>query len=180
MSDVSLRAFRPEDYDVVRRWIDDPVIGGGFPSAAPLHDDDEVRAIVHDEPRPNIDRFAVVVGDRVVGEAQVRHSSPVFPDQVFGLGIAIFDPVDRGHGFGREAQRLLTDRLFRERAARRVQAETDPHNVPERRALEALGFVNEGVLRRYFEGNGELGDLVMYAMTRADWEEVSEGWISTD
>ena len=179
MSDVRLRAFRPDDYDVVRRWIDDPVISGGFPTAAPEHDDDEVRAIVHDEAGPNLDRFAVVVADRVVGEAQVRHSSPLFPGEVFGLGIAIFDPGDRGRGYGREAQRLLTDRLFRERAARRVQAETDPHNVPERRALEAIGFVNEGVLRRYFAGDGELGDLVMYAMTRDDWEDVRDGWTST-
>jgi RimJ/RimL family protein N-acetyltransferase len=176
---VTLRPYRPDDYDVVRRWIDDPVVDGGFPSAAPLHDDEEVRAIVHDESRPNLDRFAVVVDDRVVGEAQIRHSSPVFPDRVFGLGIAIFDPADRGRGFGREAQRQLADLLFRDRDARRVQAETDPHNVAERRALEAIGFVNEGVLRRYFDGAGELGDLVMYAMTRDDWEEVSDGWTST-
>lgn len=176
---LTLRPYRPDDYDVVRRWIDDPAITGGFPTAAPLHDDDEVRAIVRAEPTPNHDRFAVVVGDRVVGEAQVRHSSPVFPDGVFGLGIAIFDPADRGHGFGREAQRQLTDRLFRERAARRVQAETDPFNVPERRALEAIGFLNEGVLRAFFDGEGELGDLVMYAMTRDDWEKESDGWTST-
>jgi RimJ/RimL family protein N-acetyltransferase len=176
---VTLRPYRPQDYEVVRRWIDDPVITGGFPTAAPLHDDDEVRGIVRDERRPNHERFAVVVDDRVVGEAQVRHSPPVFPTGVFGLGIAIFDPANRGNGYGREAQRALTDRLFRERQARRVQAETDPMNVAERRALEAIGFRAEGVLRRYFEGEGELGDLVMYAMTRDDWKEASEGWNST-
>lgn len=176
---VTLRPYRPEDYDVVRRWIDDPVITGGFPTAAPLHDDAEVRAIVRDERRPNHERLAVVVDDRVVGEAQVRHSPPVFPMGVFGLGIAIFDPADRGNGYGREAQRALTDRLFRDRHARRVQAETDPMNVAERRALEAIGFTAEGVLRRYFEGEGDLGDLVMYAMTRDDWEEASGRWNST-
>jgi len=176
---LTLRPYRPADYDVVRRWIDDPVITGGFPTAAPLHGDDEVQAIVHDEHRPNHDRFAVVVDGRVVGEAQVRHSPPVFPLRVFGLGITIFDPADRGNGFGREAQRALTDQLFREREARRVQAETDPQNIAERRALEAIGFTAEGVLRRYFEGEGDLGDLVMYAMTRDEWEEVSSGWNST-
>ena len=125
---VALRPYRPADYDVVRRWIDDPIIDGGFPSEAPMHDDAEVRAIVHDEARPNLDRFAVVVDDRVVGEAQVRHSSPVFPDRVFGLGIAIFDPADRGRGFGRGAA-AADGPPFRDREARRVQAETDPHNV---------------------------------------------------
>jgi RimJ/RimL family protein N-acetyltransferase len=176
---VTLRPYRPEDYDVVRRWIDDPVINGGFPAAAPPHDDDEVRAIVRDEPRPNHARYAVVVDDRVVGEAQVRHSPPVFPSRVFGLGIAIFDPGDRGNGYGREAQWALTDRLFRENEARRVQAETDPQNVVERRVLERIGFKAEGVLRRYFDGDGDLGDLVMYAMTRDDWEKARAGWNST-
>lgn len=176
---VTLRRYRPEDYEMVRRWIDDPLITGGFPTAAPLHADEEVRAIVHDERPANHERFAVVVDDRVVGEAQVRHSPPVFPTGVFGLGIAIFDPADRGNGYGREAQRALTDHLFRERQARRVQAETDPKNIAERRALEAIGFSAEGVLRRYFEGEGDLGDLVMYAMTRDEWEEARAGWNST-
>jgi RimJ/RimL family protein N-acetyltransferase len=179
MTHVSLRAYRPDDYAVLRRWIDDPLVDGGFPSAAPLHDDDEVRAIVQGEPKPNHDRLALVVDDRLVGEVQVRHSPPVFPEGVFGLGIAIFDPADRGHGFGREAQRQLTDRLFRDRAARRVQAETDPMNVPERRALEAIGFTLEGVLRAFFDGEGPLGDLAMYAMTRDDWQEGKLGWSST-
>jgi RimJ/RimL family protein N-acetyltransferase len=176
---VTLRPYRPADYGIVRRWIDDPVITGGFPTAAPLHGDDEVQAIVHDQRRPNHDRFAIVVDGRVVGEAQVRHSPPVFPLRVFGLGITIFDPADRGHGYGREAQRVLTDELFRERGARRVQAETDPQNVAERRVLEAIGFTAEGVLRRYFDGEGDLGDLVMYAMTRDEWEEASTVWNST-
>jgi RimJ/RimL family protein N-acetyltransferase len=176
---VTLRRYRPEDYEIVRRWIDDPVITGGFPTAAPLHADDDVRAIVRDERPRNHERFAVVVDDRIVGEAQVRHSPPVFPPGVFGLGIAIFDPADRGNGYGREAQRTLTDQLFIERAARRVQAETAPNNVAERRVLEAIGFTAEGVLRRYFDGEGDLGDLVMYAMTRDEWEEARKAWNST-
>jgi hypothetical protein len=27
---VTLRPYEPADYDVVRRWIDDPVITGGY------------------------------------------------------------------------------------------------------------------------------------------------------
>ena len=29
---VTLRPYRPTDYGIVRRWIDDPVITGGFPT----------------------------------------------------------------------------------------------------------------------------------------------------
>lgn len=91
----------------------------------------------------------------------------------------IFYPADRGNGYGREAQRALADQLFREREVRRVQAETDPQNVPERRAFEAIGLTAEEVPRRFFESEGDLGDLVMYAMTRDEWEKARKGWNST-
>jgi hypothetical protein len=31
----------------------------------------------------------------------------------------------------------------------------------------------------FFDGEGDLGDLVMYAMTRDDWEAGRLGWNST-
>jgi hypothetical protein len=39
--------------------------------------------------------------------------------------------------------------------------------------------VDEVMLRAYFAGEGDLGDLVMYAMTRDDDERVKDGWTST-
>ena len=46
-----LRPFRPDDRDVVRRWIDDSLITGGFLTAAPGHSDAKVLAIVRGEER---------------------------------------------------------------------------------------------------------------------------------
>jgi RimJ/RimL family protein N-acetyltransferase len=40
-------------------------------------------------------------------------------------------------------------------------------------------FRAEGMLRRYFDGEGDLGDLVMHAMTRDDWEDARKAWNST-
>jgi hypothetical protein len=39
--------------------------------------------------------------------------------------------------------------------------------------------VDEVILRAYFDGEGDLGDLVRYAMTRDDDERVKDGWTST-
>jgi RimJ/RimL family protein N-acetyltransferase len=151
---LRIRPFRPEDYDVVRRWIGDPLAAGSFPPGVRPEDDEFVRAMVTGEPDPSIVRFGVEVGGRLVGEVQYRHGRPQLPAGVFEIGIGIWDPADRGRGYGREAQRQLVDRLFRTEGARRVQAGTDPGNLAERRCLERLGFTEEGVLRGFFDVPG--------------------------
>ncbi len=42
--------------------------------------------------------------------------------------------------------------------------------------LERLGFVREGVLRRYFPSRDGGMDCAVYAMTRDDWETTKETW----
>jgi len=116
-------------------------------------------------------RFAIEVDGRVVGEVQYWGGPASFlPEDCYGLGVAIWDPADRGKGAGREAQRRLVGLLFDELGARRVQAGTNPANEPERRCLASLGFREEGVLRDYFPGRDGLGDMAMYGLLRRDWE----------
>jgi RimJ/RimL family protein N-acetyltransferase len=163
-----IRPFRPEDHDVVHRWIGDPVAVGSFPPGVRPNDEEFVRAMVGGQTEPNIVRFAVEVDGRLVGEVQYRHGRPQLPAGVFEIGVGIWDPGDRGRGFGLEAQRQLVDRLFREEGARRVQAGTDPRNLAERRCLESLGFTQEGVLRGFLDAP-DGGDIVMYAVLADEW-----------
>jgi ribosomal-protein-alanine N-acetyltransferase len=167
---VRIRPYRPGDYPQVRRWIDDPYAYGPFPQAMPAHTDGDVRRLVAGEREPNIVRFAVDVDDRVLGEVQYRHGFPVCPPGAYELGITLWDPAERGKGYGREAQRQLVDMLFRDAGTRRIQAGTHPENVAERRCLEALGFAEEGTMRAYFPGRDGAGDIVMYGLLRAEWE----------
>jgi RimJ/RimL family protein N-acetyltransferase len=169
MVELAIRPFRPSDYAVVRRWIDDPAAHGPFPQSVPMHTDDDVRRLVAGEQEPNIVRFAVEVMDRVVGEVQYRFGPHLLPSGAYEIGITIWDPGDRGHGFGKEAQWRLVDLLFREKRARRVQAGTDPRNVAERRCLESLGFMEEGVLRRLFPSPDGQGHIVMYGLLQEEW-----------
>jgi hypothetical protein len=39
--------------------------------------------------------------------------------------------------------------------------------------------VDEVMLRAYLDGEGDMGDLVMYEITRDDDERVKDGWTST-
>ena len=43
-------------------------------------------------------------------------------------------------------------------------------NGRSQKALERLGFVNEGVLRHWHQHAGEPKDVISYGMLRSDWE----------
>jgi aminoglycoside 6'-N-acetyltransferase len=52
----------------------------------------------------------------------------------------------------------------------RVQLKTDLRNLQSQRAIEKLGAVREGVLRRYqIRSNGEVRDTVMYSVLADEW-----------
>jgi RimJ/RimL family protein N-acetyltransferase len=61
-----------------------------------------------------------------------------------------------------------------------VQATTDVDNGAMRRALEALGFWFEGVLRGFMPvPEGTPRDYAIYGLTKEDWENKRERWIRT-
>ena len=53
----------------------------------------------------------------------------------------------RGHGYGTDAQVLLTEYLFSQTTINRLEAGTDVENIPEQRSLEKAGFRREGIAR---------------------------------
>jgi RimJ/RimL family protein N-acetyltransferase len=77
-------------------------------------------------------------------------------------------PSYRGRGIGRIAQAELADLLFRHTTTNRVEAHTDVDNVAEQRALEAAGFVREGVTRGAQWRDGAYRDGLLYAVLRSD------------
>jgi RimJ/RimL family protein N-acetyltransferase len=84
------------------------------------------------------------------------------PPNVFEVGIGLREHA-RGKGHGREALALLTDWLFEHARAERVEAPTDPANLPMRTVFERLGWELVGTLKEFDR------DWVMYAITRPAW-----------
>jgi RimJ/RimL family protein N-acetyltransferase len=84
------------------------------------------------------------------------------PPDVFEVGIGLREEA-RGKGHGREALGLLTDWLFEHARAERVEAPTDPANLPMRTVFERLGWE---LVRTFKEFDREW---VMYAITRPRW-----------
>jgi RimJ/RimL family protein N-acetyltransferase len=77
-------------------------------------------------------------------------------------------PAARGRGIGREAQRALAALFFAHTQVNRVEAHTDVKNIPEQRALEAAGFIREGLIRGAQWRDGAYHDGYLYALLRHD------------
>ena len=72
-----------------------------------------------------------------------------------------------------ESKYLLFRHAFETLGAIRVQLKTDLRNLRSQRAVEKLGAVREGVLRRYqIRSNGVVRDTVMYSILAEEWPEV--------
>ena len=119
-------------------------------------------------------QLAVEADGRLVGDVQARRPKHGLPEGAFELGIDLYDPADRGKGYGRAAVEQLTELLFRDHAAGRVQASTSVDNAAMCRVLERLGYRREGVMRAFWPlPDGSRQDFALYAVTRGDWERRS-------
>jgi RimJ/RimL family protein N-acetyltransferase len=76
----------------------------------------------------------------------------------------------QGQGYMREALTATLDYAFGALALNRVEADVDPRNTASRRALERLGFQQEGYLRERWIVGGEVCDTVLYGLLQRDWQ----------
>jgi [ribosomal protein S5]-alanine N-acetyltransferase len=75
-----------------------------------------------------------------------------------------------GTGANRQSKALVLGLAFQGLGLARVTAWCGTENGRSRKALERLGFVNEGVLRHWQHHAGEPKDVISYAMLRSEWE----------
>jgi aminoglycoside 6'-N-acetyltransferase len=109
------------------------------------------------------------VTDLTVGDVSYRQVGygPGPMNIAYQIGI-LLDPVQRGKGYGVEAQRLIAEYLFAVYPIMRVEASTDLTNLAEQRALEKAGFIREGALRKSQWRNGDWHDMLMYSKLRGE------------
>lgn len=73
-----------------------------------------------------------------------------------------------GKGYISEAGEALIQYGFTALCLRRIEAEIDPDNRASAKALEALGFQQEGLLRQRWEINGVVSDSALYGRLASD------------
>ncbi len=69
-----------------------------------------------------------------------------------------FDQAEVDKGYGTEAIGAAVDFMFSDWKLHRIQANIIPENKRSQRVVEKLGFVNEGLSKKYLKLNGEWKD----------------------
>ena len=140
---IRLRPLAPSDFDAV--WAGREPASRGSAAA------ERVRRQIERSGRLVDGRLdlAIVDDDRLVGTVEARQPHGALPAGCFEIGIGLFERRDRGRGSGTRAVELITEHLFAEHGAERVQASTWVENAAMRRVLEKLGFGFEGVMRGF-------------------------------
>lgn len=89
------------------------------------------------------------------------------------LGYTWFRPDLHGTGVNVESKLLMLEMAFERLGFLRVQIHTDARNEKSQRAIEALGAVYEGTLRRHMVAkDGFVRDTMVYSVVDQDWPEV--------
>ncbi len=117
--------------------------------------------------------FAIVdrAADRPVGSTRFLDFRPL--DGAVEIGWTWLAPGSQRTGANREAKRLLFEHAFERLGLQRVQLKTDRRNERSQRAIERLGAVREGVLRRDRRTwDGSWRDTVYFSVLADEWPAV--------
>ena len=117
--------------------------------------------------------FAVTLkdDDTAIGLFQLRELEPGFKTAEWGFAIG---SMFWGTGLFQESARLLLEFAFGQLGIHRLEARAAVRNGRGGRALQKVGAVPEGVLRKSFRRSGQYLDQVLYAIVEDDWRAARE------
>jgi RimJ/RimL family protein N-acetyltransferase len=124
-----------------------------------------------------------LAGTRIVFTIVERRSGKIAGSTAFGnlaprerrleIGWSWLGAEYRGGDVNRATKRVLLEYAFAKLACERVEFKTDVLNSRARRALEAIGAKEEGILRSFnYMPGGRRRDAVYYSILRSEWPSV--------
>jgi RimJ/RimL family protein N-acetyltransferase len=170
-SKVTLRAYRREDLETYRRWLDDPRVTEYLEMGwRPTRESDlEAWWKLTNEASDAV-VFAMVDARQgaLVGVCGLYAISWTARRAQFN--ILIGEPKAWDKGFGTEALGLLVDYGFGVLNLNSIQLGVNADNKRAIRSYQKAGFATEGVRRDFVYRNGRYYDSVMMGLLRRDWQ----------
>jgi RimJ/RimL family protein N-acetyltransferase len=169
---VRLRAIESANWEVFYQWdmdTDDARLLYEIPFPT-LRDRVQAWAETQAKSEAKQDNFDFQVerlDGEVVGTISTHHCNPRCGTFMYGLAVL---PPHRRKGYASEAVRLILRYYFEERRYQKVNAEVFNFNEPSKRLHERLGFVLEGRLRRMIYTQGQFHDVLIYGLTKEEFE----------
>ena len=119
--------------------------------------------------------FAVVPhgSDTAIGIFQVRSLEPAFGTAEWGFALA---SEFWGTGIFMDGAKLMVDFTFEVLGVHRLEARAALKNGRGNGALRKLGAVQEGVLRKSFQRNGEYMDQALWTILQDEWMQAKTVW----
>ena len=115
--------------------------------------------------------FAILLAGEVIGSTRFMDIRP--RDKGVEIGGTWITPKFQRTVVNTECKYLLLKEAFENADACRVQLKTDSRNIQSQRAIERLGAVHEGVLRKNLVlPDGYVRDTVYYSILSTEWPEV--------
>ncbi|MBR3018203.1 MAG: GNAT family N-acetyltransferase [Clostridia bacterium] len=156
MEEIKLQIMtRPLCHALFQAWKNDPAIYADMSKFTPYrYDPERVNRYFDRLQEPNRVVFAVMLGERPIGEAQLKRIDRERGECV--LSIHLQNDAVKGKGYGTAAERLAVRYAFDTLGMRAVLADCVRKNTRSRHVLEKVGF------RR----TGEEGDFFLFRCER--------------
>lgn len=164
VDELLVRAPVEADVDAIAPAFRDPNVGGE--AGLPPFDADMLRTVLRNRLPEMVERgllAAYVIVDTptddVLGGLTLHHFDPL--REVVELGYWLFVPA-RGRGVATRTVQAAVEHAFAN-GIFRVEAHVQLGNVASERVLDRVGFVREGVKRRYLRRGDERLDATLFA-----------------
>ncbi len=164
---TNLRVIQKDDFDWLAAELNKPQARGEWSSFSLRSPADLERELFEQNSAAGCDLVIEDKNGKRLGIATHQILDPIARN--VAIEVAIFDPADRGKGFGLEVHRLLVEYLFQYRGLHRVEVMSAAENIPEQKLLEKLRFTREGVLRKARFARGAWHDIFLYALLEDEW-----------
>ena len=87
------------------------------------------------------------------------------------IGYMLFDDLNKGKGFMKEALPAVLNYGFQVMGLKRVEAFLSLENIPSLKLVTTLGFKQEGTLRDHYLKDGKLEDSTVFSLLIREYEE---------
>lgn len=113
--------------------------------------------------------FGIFINDVLIGCASITYKDKCY--KTVGIGCWIRDTYSN-RGLATEVDSLLVEFGFRVLKVNRIEITVSPENIAGQKIAEKLGAKKEGLLRKWFNINGQYKDAIIYSIIEEDRNEV--------
>lgn len=131
--------------------------------------------IAHARALPNTLMFAIIAKETMKPVGATSYMDIRAGHKGLEIGMTWIGKAWQGTAINPECKLLLLEHAIERLGALRVQLKTDGRNYQSQRAIEKLGAIKEGVLRRHMQmADGFQRDTVMYSVIADEWPFVKQ------